>query len=340
MKYLYANLRAVGHSNNKWFTLGHRDNCNYPFWLLREKFKSQGVILNTPDINKGNQIAFELHIDVQKEVVKAPTYLFLWETVQIQPRNRIINSKYYKAIFSWDDTRVMENGYIKFHLPIPTDEISFLDGFTGRKKLCCAIAGNKGIKNYDSRELYTKRIETFKWFEKYAPNDFDLYGTGWDLPALNSASIVQRLRSKIIGKFYRKLGIKPFPSYLGKVETKRDTLSQYKFSICYENVCDLPGYITEKIFDCFFAGCVPIYWGASNISDYIPQECFIDRRQFENHEGMHNFLALMPEKKYLMYQKAIKDFLNSNEAKIFYDEAFATKIVDVIMNNHFRHYGS
>jgi hypothetical protein len=61
-------------------------------------------------------------------------------------------------------------------------------------------------------------------------------------------------------------------------------LEKYKFSICYENARDTPGYITEKIFDCFFAGCVPIYWGANNITDHIPKECFIDKRDFEDYK--------------------------------------------------------
>ena len=36
------------------------------------------------------------------------------------------------------------------------------------------------------------------------------------------------------------------------------------------------GYVTEKIFDAFKAGCVPVYWGAENITKYVPAECFID----------------------------------------------------------------
>ena len=34
------------------------------------------------------------------------------------------------------------------------------------------------------------------------------------------------------------------------------------------------GYITEKIFDSFFAGVVPIYWGAENITDYVPKSLY------------------------------------------------------------------
>lgn len=29
-------------------------------------------------------------------------------------------------------------------------------------------------------------------------------------------------------------------------------------------------YVTEKVYDAFVAGCVPIYWGAANIAHFIP----------------------------------------------------------------------
>lgn len=61
---------------------------------------------------------------------------------------------------------------------------------------------------------------------------------------------------KIERKFFKKneryLPLKPRPSYKGKVQEKQSVLKKTKFSICYENVSDLQGYITEKIFDSFF----------------------------------------------------------------------------------------
>lgn len=39
-------------------------------------------------------------------------------------------------------------------------------------------------------------------------------------------------------------------------------------------------YVTEKVYDAFVAGCVPIYWGAPNIHDFIPHNnSIIDYRQ-------------------------------------------------------------
>lgn len=42
--------------------------------------------------------------------------------------------------------------------------------------------------------------------------------------------------------------------------TKHDFLLHYYFNLCPENSYRR-GYITEKLFDAAFAGCIPIYWG-------------------------------------------------------------------------------
>ena len=124
-----------------------------------------------------------------------------------------------------------------------------------------------------------------------------------------------------------------FPSYRGKVVSKFETMQKYRFSICYENVRDLAGYITEKIWDSFIAGCVPIYWGASNITYYIPQDCFIDRRKFANHEELYKFIASMSESEYTAYQERIAAFLISEKAQLFSAETFAETIVNTIMKD-------
>lgn len=54
------------------------------------------------------------------------------------------------------------------------------------------------------------------------------------------------------------------------VEDKLGTLRHFRFALCFEN-CVFPGYVTEKVFDCFLSGCVPIYLGAPDITDFIPK---------------------------------------------------------------------
>jgi GR25 family glycosyltransferase involved in LPS biosynthesis len=50
--------------------------------------------------------------------------------------------------------------------------------------------------------------------------------------------------------------------------------NKYKFIICYENSYT-DSYITEKIFNCFYAKTIPIYNGPPNINNYINNESFI-----------------------------------------------------------------
>jgi len=45
--------------------------------------------------------------------------------------------------------------------------------------------------------------------------------------------------------------------------SKFNYLSNFKFTICPEN-SNRTGYVTEKLFEAFLAGAIPIYWGSDN----------------------------------------------------------------------------
>lgn len=51
-------------------------------------------------------------------------------------------------------------------------------------------------------------------------------------------------------------------------------ISNYKFNIAFEN-SEAPGYITEKLVDCYMANTVPIYWGSSGDVYPYPKESMI-----------------------------------------------------------------
>eukprot|EP00871_Galdieria_phlegrea_P006040 jgi/Galph1/923/GphlegSOOS_G5649.1 len=48
----------------------------------------------------------------------------------------------------------------------------------------------------------------------------------------------------------------------------------YKFVLCFENE-QLLGYITEKLFNGFFAFAIPIYWGTPDIADLVNKDAII-----------------------------------------------------------------
>ena len=109
-------------------------------------------------------------------------------------------------------------------------------------------------------------------------------------------------------------------------------MKKYKFAVCYENCQGFPGYITEKIFDCFFAGTVPIYWGAPNIKDHIPAGAFIDKREFENYNQLYQYIKNMPDDEYNNYLINIKNFLQGNKFYQFGPEYFANIIIREIID--------
>jgi hypothetical protein len=98
-------------------------------------------------------------------------------------------------------------------------------------------------------------------------------------------------------------------------------------------VRDISGYITEKIFDCFFAGCVPVYWGAANVTDHIPADTFIDRKNFSTYEELYTYLINMFDKEYLGYLDAIKAFIEGDKIYPFSAECFAETIVNEVMDD-------
>lgn len=311
----------------------NRDGGFSAWILLRSRFSKKRIELNTEDVNKNCLPCFNIHLDAQLSSDSLiPNYLIMLEAPQVYPLNaniKILDK--YRRVFTWRDDLVDNQRFIKINFP-NNIVIPNVDGFSGRDKFCCLISSNKSLSTRDCVDLYLERVKTIKWFEKNAIADFRLYGSGWDNPAIGRGMLgkVIRIMMKRFG-FLKKYVW--FPSYCGVVEKKTDVLKKTKFSICYENVSDLPGYITEKIFDCFFSGCVPVYWGACNITDYIPADCFIDRRQFNDTESVYLHLKAMPEQEFIHYQQRIAAFLKSDKAYVFSSEHFAETIVNTIVQD-------
>lgn len=336
MHHNIANIVGDSLCNNNIFDLnlpGNRDGCYEPYLLLRQLLLTHGIELNTPDKYKAGKIHFELHMDAQLRInAKAPCYVILYESPQIRPINQ---SKYllakYRRIFTWRDDWVDGQRYIKLNLPNKI-AVNNSRGWRGREKLCCLISANKTVPHASPLLLYSERVNLIRWFERHAPQDFDLFGIGWDKPVARHG-LVGRVIGKVQSYIPKRKGLVFFPSYRGKVASKLEVFQRYRFSICYENVRELPGYITEKIWDSFFAGCVPVYWGASNITSYIPENCFIDRRKFASHEELYAFMTSMSEPDYIAYQDRIAAFLASERAKAFSAESFAETIVNTIVSD-------
>lgn len=305
----------------------HQFNPTYTNRLLRSYFLDLGVELNTPDMNKGREIEFSLLNNAQNvDNVAGPKYLIASENPYICPLN--IDNGYlnsFKQVFTWNSNLASRPNVTKIFVPNKLFPLEKFIPFSQRTIFSCLINANKAFDKKLGGDLYAERIKVIRWYERKAPDFFSLFGLGWGKPepafTRHSRMIrrLQRLATQIFG-------YKPFPSYCGAIENKSDVYSRAKFAYCYENVAGLPDYITEKIFDCFISGCVPIYWGSHTISQHIPSSCFIDRRNFKDTSEVHRHLLSIDEKQYAVFQENIYNFLNSQEA-IKFDTHTFTKII-------------
>jgi hypothetical protein len=81
--------------------------------------------------------------------------------------------------------------------------------------------------------------------------------------------------------------------------------------------------MTEKLFDCLFAGTIPIYWGAPDVTDYVPEDCFIDMRQFASYEELRKYLKSLGPREIATYKEKTRAYLASEKYRPFTKEAFA-----------------
>ena len=155
------------------------------------------------------------------------------------------------------------------------------------------MIATKQVISESRGEKYSERIRIVDWFETHPEFSFKVYGRNWD--------------------GYRVNG--------GVIKYKSDAYGKSRFAFCLEN-CRRNGYITEKIFDCFYNGVVPVYLGANNINRYIPDGCYIDYSRFKSIAELVKYLQSISAKEYDLYLNNIKTFVMGDlseysETKLF-----------------------
>lgn len=174
-----------------------------------------------------------------------------------------------------------------------------------RQNKLVAIAGNHN-PGWRKPELYSERIKAIATLNKR--NGVDLFGRGWDR---------WWSRQSIWWPYWRyRRSI--MSSYRGSCESKWDVLSNYRFSLCFENM-PMTGYVTEKLFDCLYAGTVPIYWGAPDIDCLVPSGAFIDMRNFDNYNEMLDYVLSMSAHQWQGMREIGREFLRNRGALNYCD---------------------
>lgn len=227
----------------------------------------------------------------------------------------------FQTVFTWDLRLLRKNpSYTQINVPVgaeprhyrenPFRHLPFAD-----KRFLVAVSRNRW--SYMPQSTYPLRKRAYRYFERTCPDRFDLFGQGWNCPRV----------------FYERWFGRPvFASWRGEIndtwDAKVHKIAAYKFALCFENNASEPGYISEKITDCFCARCVPVYYGSKGIEQLIPREAWIDLRDFRNLAELAHFLENMDEAHYNRYIAAIDQFMLSERLDFFSTDHFHGVIAD------------
>jgi hypothetical protein len=265
-------------------------------------YYSFGVLDNYKKLKNFSNVRLKAFVLMEPPVTRPRLYRFLPEI-----------TKYFDKVFIHNvegdgySLKDVERSKLRtFFYPQPYDNV--IDQYwnnTLRENRIVAIS-SRHIPFSLSGELYSKRIEVMLNFAK--SEKIDLFGKGWDKWWTYKSMWLPNLLN------YKKL----ISICRGPCEFKHEVLSRYKFSLCFENTT-MQGYLTEKIFDCFYAGCVPIYLGAKNISKLIPPDSFIDYRKFSSAQELLNHIMTLSDNEILLMKQAGKNFIQSIIYKKYYD---------------------
>ena len=281
--------------------LKKRDIALHTFNSVDDKENENAEVIVFADIPNDSRLTVRGPLDLAKYILKnkkkhdsmkyfsgkkIKKLLMISEPITVWPTSYDMSFyDYFDRIYTWNDDPVDNKRIFKYFIPQPKPERIEHIPFS-EKKLLTLVVSNK--TSDDPHELYSERRRAID--EAQANGiEFDLYGFGWDGMNLNS--------------------------YRGTVKDKLATVAKYKFAICFENILDVRGYITEKMFDCLFSGTVPIYYGASNVCDYIPEDIFIDFRKFSSYKELFDFISEMSEGEYMGYIERASEYLSSDRFK-------------------------
>lgn len=306
-----------------------RQDANSGLKKLKELFDKNKIILKTEDLYKKDEnIDIEFHINgsFEKKTNAKIMYCILPEIYLVDKKcsPKLLDKKYDKIFTNIEDD-IDNVKFIELQTPQGFNKTPIIK--THRPKLACIVASNKNLNRYSKNSGYVMRVKLINWVNKNKKH-LDVYGPDWNLFFSSNYYINRLLKffQKRLNFSFNRRGI-----FKGVCQDKCETMKQYKFAFCFENVYDINGYFTGGLFDSLFNGCIPIYLGPKNVNKYIPENCFIDFRKFSDFESLYNYLENISVSDYFNYIDNINIFLKSEKFKIFTPDQFANRILNQVM---------
>ena len=263
---------------------------------LQSEFKKHGYHLEHQNIHfvEDSQIVIWAYPKGDLTRISSEQYVVAWlmeSPISLkQPLSNKDNQKF-DLILTWRKDLTEQKKYVFAPILTRLDKVNPQYWNEQKSVLVLQIATHYKGGVYDERSIATK------WFLENKPEDFQLYGGGWD-------SIKNELSEKAQKAFERQYG--------GYVKDKLKVVSQSKFVLAYENAIQ-DDYVTEKMYDILQAGAVPIYLGAPNVKQHVPEECFINKNDFKTYDELYAFLKNMDDKTYDDYRQCAYNFVKQEK---------------------------
>lgn len=281
-------------------------NVRFIFPVLRDIFKQHGYDLATQDIHPME--TSDLILVYWPPAPKPPlskkenAYLWMFESplaldMPLKPED----ARHFRKIFTYKRAIVDHKKYIYLPDPYQFDLVDMHAADPAAKQTLLTIVASN---IYWSRpNNYQFRRDVVSWFLNNHPNDILIYGRGWE-----------KLKPNLSPKAQKALQNR----YLNYTPNKKQAVSRSRFSLASENIRS-PDYVSEKIFDVMNAGSVPVYLGAPNIRDFVPEDCFVDASRFATPADLYAFLKSVDDTAYQNYQNCIRQFVSRKGKDNLYD---------------------
>ncbi len=114
------------------------------------------------------------------------------------------------------------------------------------------------------------------------------------------------------------------------IKRKHEALAPYRYHLAIENIFG-PHHWTEKLADPFLNGCLPIYQGCTNVSDYFPEESFVEIDIMDREAALDTIRELVADPEF--YDSRV-DAIREAKRRVMEEHNLPAMIERIVLEHH------
>jgi len=172
------------------------------------------------------------------------------------------------------------------------------------------------------------------------------WGYGYRAEFFKKLNTYKKVHSNLVGDFVIPTDNTTLPESIPKV----NYINQYKFYLSYENnwrgehpafpganlengfIIDMNGFISEKLFEPYLAGVIPIYWGSKCVTDEFNPTTFLNRYDYNSDEEFIEKI-LQVDSDDNLYKSYFKEPISHSNQKDVLNLEYTIELMDNIVKN-------